>query len=87
MKAHSSVERAGQIGGVTMRKVPTDSGYAITGDLLKKMVEEDKADGLIPCYVRKKHTCTKEISNRSRPGGVLQLRCAQVFFNPAHPVF
>lgn len=52
-QAHSSVERAGLIGGVMMRKVPTDDSYAVTGDMLKKMVEEDKAAGLIPFYVSK----------------------------------
>lgn len=35
-----------------MRKVPTDSSYALRGDALKKMVDEDKAAGLIPFYVR-----------------------------------
>uniref|UniRef100_A0A3B4UME8 Aromatic-L-amino-acid decarboxylase n=2 Tax=Seriola TaxID=8160 RepID=A0A3B4UME8_SERDU len=48
--AHSSVERAALIGGVMMRKVPTDNKYAVGGDMLKKMVEEDKAAGLIPFY-------------------------------------
>lgn len=52
-KAHSSVERAALIGGVMMRKVPTDHKYAVRGEMLKKMVEEDKAAGLIPFYVRK----------------------------------
>lgn len=52
LKSHSSVERAAQIGGVTMRKVPTDSSYAVRGQMLKKMVDEDKAAGLIPFYVR-----------------------------------
>ncbi|KAG7229409.1 hypothetical protein INR49_012800 [Caranx melampygus] len=49
-QAHSSVERAALIGGVMMRKVPTDHKYAVRGDMLKKMVEEDKAAGLIPFY-------------------------------------
>lgn len=35
-----------------MRQVPTDNSYAVRGDMLKKMVEEDKAAGLIPFYVR-----------------------------------
>uniref|UniRef100_A0A3Q3GVL2 Aromatic-L-amino-acid decarboxylase n=1 Tax=Labrus bergylta TaxID=56723 RepID=A0A3Q3GVL2_9LABR len=48
--AHSSVERAALIGGVVMRKVPTDNNYTVVGDALKKMVEEDKAAGLIPFY-------------------------------------
>lgn len=51
-KSHSSVERAALIGGVKMRMVPSDSSYALRGDALKKMVDEDKAAGLIPFYVR-----------------------------------
>nr|XP_061789328.1 aromatic-L-amino-acid decarboxylase-like isoform X2 [Nerophis lumbriciformis] len=49
-QSHSSVERAGLIGGVMMKKVPTDSTYAVSGDALKKMVEKDKEAGLIPFY-------------------------------------
>ncbi|XP_077382932.1 aromatic-L-amino-acid decarboxylase isoform X2 [Festucalex cinctus] len=49
-QSHSSVERAGLIGGVMMKKVPTDSTYAVTGDMLKKIVEKDKEAGLIPFY-------------------------------------
>uniref|UniRef100_A0A7N6AD67 Aromatic-L-amino-acid decarboxylase n=1 Tax=Anabas testudineus TaxID=64144 RepID=A0A7N6AD67_ANATE len=49
-QAHSSVERAALIGGVMMRKVPTDKTYAVGGHMLKQMVEEDKAAGFIPFY-------------------------------------
>ncbi|KAG7476044.1 aromatic-L-amino-acid decarboxylase [Solea senegalensis] len=49
-QAHSSVERAALIGGVMIRKVPTDDTYAVRKDILKKMMEEDKAAGLIPFY-------------------------------------
>ncbi|XP_008322125.1 aromatic-L-amino-acid decarboxylase [Cynoglossus semilaevis] len=49
-EAHSSVERAAQIAGVMIRKVPTDDTYAVRGEMLKKMVEMDKAAGLIPFY-------------------------------------
>uniref|UniRef100_A0A7N6B5J6 Aromatic-L-amino-acid decarboxylase n=1 Tax=Anabas testudineus TaxID=64144 RepID=A0A7N6B5J6_ANATE len=52
-QAHSSVERAALIGGVMMRKVPTDKTYAVGGHMLKQMVEEDKAAGFIPFYVTK----------------------------------
>ena len=55
LQSHSSVERAGLIGGVIMKKVPTDDTYTVKGEMLKKMVEEDKAAGLIPFYVGK-HT-------------------------------
>lgn len=47
------MERAALMGGVMMRKVCTDNKYSVRGDMLKKMVEEDKAAGLIPFYVRK----------------------------------
>uniref|UniRef100_A0AAQ5Z382 Aromatic-L-amino-acid decarboxylase n=1 Tax=Amphiprion ocellaris TaxID=80972 RepID=A0AAQ5Z382_AMPOC len=54
-QAHSSVERAALIGGVMMKQVPADNSYAVRVDMLKKMMEEDKAAGLIPFYVRQ-HT-------------------------------
>uniref|UniRef100_A0AAQ5Z408 Aromatic-L-amino-acid decarboxylase n=1 Tax=Amphiprion ocellaris TaxID=80972 RepID=A0AAQ5Z408_AMPOC len=49
-QAHSSVERAALIGGVMMKQVPADNSYAVRVDMLKKMMEEDKAAGLIPFY-------------------------------------
>ncbi|XP_068611547.1 aromatic-L-amino-acid decarboxylase-like [Brachionichthys hirsutus] len=48
-QAHSSVERAALLGGVKVRKVPTDN-YAVRKDMLKKMLVEDKAAGFIPFY-------------------------------------
>lgn len=35
-----------------MKKVPTDDKFAMRGETLTKMLEEDKAAGLIPFYVR-----------------------------------
>ncbi|XP_058256485.1 aromatic-L-amino-acid decarboxylase [Hemibagrus wyckioides] len=49
-QAHSSVERAGLIGGVRMKKLPTDSKFAVRGEYLRKVIEEDKAAGLIPFF-------------------------------------
>ncbi|XP_053349635.1 aromatic-L-amino-acid decarboxylase [Clarias gariepinus] len=49
-QAHSSVERAGLIGSVRMKKLPTDSKFAVRGETLRKVIEEDKAAGLIPFY-------------------------------------
>ncbi|XP_035862405.1 aromatic-L-amino-acid decarboxylase isoform X2 [Sander lucioperca] len=49
-EAHCSVERASLIGGAMIKKVPTDNNYAVGGDMFKKMLEEDKAAGLIPFY-------------------------------------
>lgn len=52
-KAHSSVERAALIAGVMIKKVPADNNYGVEGAMLKRMLEQDKADGLSPFYVRK----------------------------------
>ncbi|XP_047666772.1 aromatic-L-amino-acid decarboxylase [Tachysurus fulvidraco] len=49
-QAHSSVERAGLIAGVEMKKLPSDSKFAVRGETLRKVIEEDKAAGLIPFY-------------------------------------
>lgn len=49
-QSHSSVERAALIGGVMIKMVPTDGSYAVRGAALQKMVDEDKAAGLIPFY-------------------------------------
>lgn len=35
-----------------IKMVPTDGSYAVRGAALQKMVDEDKAAGLIPFYVR-----------------------------------
>ncbi|XP_029958351.1 aromatic-L-amino-acid decarboxylase [Salarias fasciatus] len=50
-QAHSSVERAALIGGVTMKKVPNDHRYSLRPDVFKQMLEEDKAGGLIPFFL------------------------------------
>lgn len=50
-----------------MRKVPTDNSYAVGGDMLKKMVEEDKAAGLIPFYVRQRQKISS-YQTITRPG-------------------
>uniref|UniRef100_A0A8C2BV14 Aromatic-L-amino-acid decarboxylase n=1 Tax=Cyprinus carpio TaxID=7962 RepID=A0A8C2BV14_CYPCA len=49
-QAHSSVERAGLIGGVRMKKIPTDSKFSVRGAALQKVLEEDRAAGLIPFF-------------------------------------
>lgn len=51
LQAHSSVERAGLIGGVRMKKLPTDSKFAVREESLRKVIQEDKAEGLIPFFV------------------------------------
>lgn len=50
-QAHSSVERAGLISGVRMKKISSDENFVARGQSLKKALEEDKAEGLIPVFV------------------------------------
>ena len=46
------------IAGVRMKKIPTEQSdkYAVQGETLRRMIQEDKAAGLIPFYVRTEHT-------------------------------
>lgn len=50
-QAHSSVERAGLLGGVRLRGIPADDRYQLRGDSLREAIQKDKKDGLIPFYV------------------------------------
>lgn len=50
-QAHSSVERAGMLGGVKMRLVKTDDDLRMRGEALKAEIQKDKAAGLIPFFV------------------------------------
>ncbi|ODN06479.1 Aromatic-L-amino-acid decarboxylase [Orchesella cincta] len=50
-QSHSSVERAGMLGGVKMRMIPTDEDLRMRGADLKAAIQKDKAAGLIPFFV------------------------------------
>ncbi|XP_032905878.1 aromatic-L-amino-acid decarboxylase [Amblyraja radiata] len=50
-QAHSSVERAGLIGGTKMRKLSSDDKFSLCGETLKQALEKDKALGLIPFFL------------------------------------
>lgn len=50
-QAHSSVERAGLLGGVKLRSVPADENNQMRGETLEKIIRKDIADGLIPFYI------------------------------------
>ncbi|XP_040288009.1 aromatic-L-amino-acid decarboxylase-like [Bufo bufo] len=50
-QAHSSVERAGLISGVRMKKIPSDEDFTARGEALKKALEEDKAEGRVPVFL------------------------------------
>ncbi|KAK2529761.1 hypothetical protein Q9233_006671 [Columba guinea] len=49
-QAHSSVEKAALIGGVKIKKVSSDDKFSVCGSSLKKVLDEDKASGLIPFF-------------------------------------
>uniref|UniRef100_A0A8B9D7Z2 Aromatic-L-amino-acid decarboxylase n=1 Tax=Anser cygnoides TaxID=8845 RepID=A0A8B9D7Z2_ANSCY len=49
-QAHSSVERAALIGGVKIKNVSSDDKFTVCGSALKKVLDEDKASGLIPFF-------------------------------------
>ncbi|KAF6301598.1 dopa decarboxylase [Rhinolophus ferrumequinum] len=50
-QAHSSVERAGLIGGVKLKAIPSDDKFAMRASALQEALERDKAAGLIPFFV------------------------------------
>ena len=52
--AHSSIEKAAKIAGIgsdNVRLVPVDENRGMLPDALAKMIREDKAAGLVPCFV------------------------------------
>ncbi|KAM9572865.1 fidgetin-like protein 1 [Guaruba guarouba] len=49
-QAHLSVERAALIGGVKIKNVSSDDTFSVCGSALKKVLDEDKASGLIPFF-------------------------------------
>ncbi|KAM7152751.1 histidine decarboxylase-like [Macrochelys suwanniensis] len=50
-EAHSSVEKAGLIALVKMKFLPVDENFALRGETLKKALEEDRNQGLVPVFV------------------------------------
>ncbi|XP_047000053.1 aromatic-L-amino-acid decarboxylase [Schistocerca americana] len=48
--AHSSVERAGLLGGVKFHLLEPDDKLSLRGETLEEAIKEDKAKGLIPFY-------------------------------------
>uniref|UniRef100_A0ABM5GQQ6 Aromatic-L-amino-acid decarboxylase n=1 Tax=Pogona vitticeps TaxID=103695 RepID=A0ABM5GQQ6_9SAUR len=49
-QAHSSVEKDSVIAGVKIKHIPTDDTFVVCGSALKKVLNEDKAAGLIPFF-------------------------------------
>lgn len=50
-QAHSSIERAALLANMKMRVLDTDSRYSLRGDKLSECVQQDKAQGLVPCFI------------------------------------
>ncbi|XP_023087805.1 aromatic-L-amino-acid decarboxylase isoform X9 [Piliocolobus tephrosceles] len=50
-QAHSSVERAGLIGGVKLKAIPSDGNFAMRASALQEALKRDRAAGLIPFFV------------------------------------
>lgn len=50
-QCNSSVEKAGRLGSMKMRLLKADADGRLRGQTLKNAFQEDKAQGLIPCYV------------------------------------
>ncbi|CAH0404867.1 unnamed protein product [Chilo suppressalis] len=66
-QAHSSVERAGLLGGVKLRTLRPDNKHRLRGDTLKDAIEEDLKNGLIPFYAAKLRML--ELDNKHRLRG------------------
>jgi aromatic-L-amino-acid decarboxylase len=49
-QAHSSVERAGLLGGIKMRSLKADDNLQLRGETLEAAIKEDLEKGLIPFY-------------------------------------
>ncbi|XP_011494969.1 PREDICTED: aromatic-L-amino-acid decarboxylase [Ceratosolen solmsi marchali] len=51
LQAHSSVERAGLLGGIQFRLLETDGKHRLRGETFATAIRVDKEQGLIPFYV------------------------------------
>lgn len=50
-QSNSSVEKAGIIGSMTMRLLPSDEDGSLRGPTLQEAIRKDRQAGLIPCFV------------------------------------
>jgi aromatic-L-amino-acid decarboxylase len=53
-QAHSSIEKAVQIAGLgreNLRLIEVDKNFAMRPDALARQIEQDRRDGLVPCFV------------------------------------
>lgn len=50
-QSNSSIEKAGLIGSMPMRLLPTDDDGQLRPETLQQAISSDRAQGLIPCYL------------------------------------
>ena len=53
-QAHSSIEKDAQIAGLgreNLRTIEVDKSFAMRADVLARQIEQDRKDGLVPCFV------------------------------------
>jgi aromatic-L-amino-acid decarboxylase len=53
-QSNSSIEKAGVLGSVIMRLLPTDDQCRLRGATLERAIRSDREKGLIPFYVSTK---------------------------------
>ena len=51
------MEKAGLIGGVRLKAIPSDGKFAMRASALQEALERDKAAGLIPFFVSSPQEC------------------------------
>lgn len=61
-QSHSSVERAGLLGGIKLRPIKADKNNQMRGEALEEAIKEDIAAGYIPFYVRKTHKINQNLT-------------------------
>ncbi|XP_022255852.1 aromatic-L-amino-acid decarboxylase-like isoform X2 [Limulus polyphemus] len=49
-EAHSSVEKAGLLSGLTCHLLPTDAAFSLEGDVLQAAIDKDRTQGKIPFF-------------------------------------
>jgi Pyridoxal-dependent decarboxylase conserved domain. len=63
-QSNSSIEKAGLLGSMLMRLLPTDDKCRLRGKTLEQAIKSDREKGLIPCYVSKVTSTFKQTNKR-----------------------
>jgi hypothetical protein len=77
-QSNSSIEKAGLLGSMPMRLLPTDDKCRLRGTTLEQAIKSDREKGLIPCYVsnitsafKQTYKQTKDRTKESKPDTIL----------------